>query len=258
MGEIALASPFLTAHWHHMAVLNFRVDPELLQPRVPAGTELDLFEGRALVSVVGFMFSNTRILGVPVPLHREFEEVNLRYYVRRQTKDSVRRGVTFIKEIVPLRAVALTARVVYNENFIRLPMRHTIDLDGVNLCEGGVVEYGWRLGSRWYRLRVKSEGSAFHPPLDSEARFVTDHLYGYTNFDPIGCMEYSVAHPDWRIWRVSDVELITDVTALYGAEFERALQGPPCSAFVCEGSPVSVFSRKYVTARQEHAMAGVG
>ena len=252
-----MPTPFLTAHWHFMAMLNFELDPEILRRRLPAGTELDLHEGKALISVVGFMFSDARIMGMPVPMHREFEEVNLRYYVRRETPDGMRRGVTFIKEIVPRWAVAQTAKLVYNENFVALPMRHEIDADGDKLLDNGVVHYGWRVGPRWYRLRVKTEGKPFIPPAGSEERFVIDHWHAYTAQDQVGCMEFFVEHPPWRIWNVSDALLESEITTLYGAEFKAALQGRPHSAFLCEGSPVTVYRQEYVPVQMAKALVPV-
>ena len=100
------ASPFLTARWVDLAMVNYEVDPALVRALVPAGTELDLWSGRCLVSVVGFQFLETRVLGLALPFHRNFEEVNLRFYVRRTVGDEARRGVVFVKEIVPRRAIA--------------------------------------------------------------------------------------------------------------------------------------------------------
>jgi uncharacterized protein YqjF (DUF2071 family) len=77
------ASPFLTARWIHLTMANYEVDRSLLQGLVPKGTELDLWSGRCFVSVVGFQFLDTRVLGFSVPFHRDFEEVNLRFYGRR-------------------------------------------------------------------------------------------------------------------------------------------------------------------------------
>src|SRR5688572_22928209 len=95
----------------------------MLAALVPHGTALDLWRGRCLVSVVGFRFLDTRVLGVPVPGHRDFDEVNLRFYVRRAHDDgALRRGVTFVREIVPRRAIALVARATYNEPYCTLPM----------------------------------------------------------------------------------------------------------------------------------------
>src|SRR4026208_556537 len=95
------ASPFLTAEWRRLAMLSFEIDPRVLSPLVPAGTELDEWQGRTFASLVGFLFLDTRVFGLAVPFHRNFEEVNLRFYVRRMASDGLRRGVVFVKEIVP-------------------------------------------------------------------------------------------------------------------------------------------------------------
>ena len=106
--------PFLTACWRHLVMLNFTADPALLEPYVPPGTQLDFHDGRTFLSIVGFRFLNTRILGIPIPFHTNFDEVNLRFYVRRETPAGPRRGVVFIREIVPraiLRPHAAAARI---------------------------------------------------------------------------------------------------------------------------------------------------
>ena len=127
-----MSSVFLKADWKHLLMLNYEIDPTILQPHVPVGTELDLFKGRCLVSMVGFMFLNTRLKGVPIPFHRNFEEVNLRFYVKRVEgsgdEQEVKRGVVFIKEIVPKPALSLVARVFYNENYVTHPMEHHLAL----------------------------------------------------------------------------------------------------------------------------------
>src|ERR1700722_15876019 len=93
---------FLSAEWRDLLMLNYEVNPGILQKYVPAGTELDSFQGKTYVSVVGFRFCRTRLLGaIPIPFHTEFEEINLRFYVRRSVGSETRRGVVFIGEIVP-------------------------------------------------------------------------------------------------------------------------------------------------------------
>ena len=129
-------SVFLTADWRDLALVNYECDPEVLSPYVPAGTEIDLWEGRCYVSVVGLRFLRTKLLGVPVPFHRDFPEVNLRFYVRREVEGQARRGVVFIKEIVPRHAVTWVARTIYNENYMSLPMREEITADS--------YRYEWR------------------------------------------------------------------------------------------------------------------
>src|SRR6187455_2734884 len=122
-----MPAKFLTAEWRDLVMLNYEVDPAILLDLVPAGTELDLWQGRTLVSVVDFRFLRTRVLGLAIPWHIDFEEVNLRFYVRREASEGLRRGVVFVKEIVPRRAIAWLARLLYNENYVALPMSHWID-----------------------------------------------------------------------------------------------------------------------------------
>ena len=111
-----MTSVFLTARWQHIVLANYAVDQKILQEYIPSGTELDSLEGETYVSLVGFLFAGTRIMGVSIPFHGLFEEVNLRFYVRRKVEGEWRRGVVFIKELVPKWAVTKVARWVYHEN----------------------------------------------------------------------------------------------------------------------------------------------
>ena len=125
---------FLTAEWRHLAMLNFAVDPKLLEPLIPPGTELDFHDGETFVSVVGFMFLRTRLVGLPIPFHRNFEEVNLRFYVRRRAPEGWRRGVVFVRELVPRRAIAFVARVFYDEPYLGEPVEVDVDRDHMSLA----------------------------------------------------------------------------------------------------------------------------
>ncbi len=219
-------------------MLNHEIDPCVLAPFVPAGTELDLWNGRALVSVVGFLFLNTRIWGMPIPCHRDFEEVNLRMYVRRQAADGWRRGVVFIKEIVPRAAIALAARKLYNEPYIALPMAHQIEIESGLVKSAG---YSWRSAGRQNSLQLTIQGGAqlLHP--GTEAEFITEHYWGYNRQRNGSTLEYRVEHPRWRVYDVSDTKLDCDVAELYGAQFCESLERKPSSAFLAEGSAVTVY-----------------
>ena len=230
---------FLRARWHWLAMMNFEVEPTLLAPHVPRGTELDTWRGAALASVVGFRFLDTRVWGLPIPFHRNFDEVNLRFYVCREVDGELRRGVVFIKEIVPRRAIAWVARTVYGENYVALPMRHQVPTDAPTA--GSVpVCYGWRHEGRWHDMRVQIQGSPKTPADDEEATFITEHYWGYARQRDTSTVEYQVEHPRWRVWDATEARLEADVSTLYGAGFAEALAGPPRSAFVADGSDVVV------------------
>lgn len=234
---------FLSAEWRFLAMLNYAIDPLALQPYLPRGTELDTWQGRHYVSIVGFLFLDTRVRGVPIPFHRDFEEINLRFYVRRKAADGWRRGVVFIKEIVPRWAIATTARVVYNENYVARPMRHRLDRRANAphlLRRDSEVEYGWREHGRWQSIRVTITGDAEPAPSGSEAEFITEHYWGYAAQRDGGCVEYRVEHPSWLVWRCRAASFVCDVATVYGARFAAALEQPPSSTFVAAGSPIVV------------------
>lgn len=220
-------------------MLNFVIDPAILAPLVPPGTEIDFEDGETFVSVVGFFFLDTRLLGFPIPLHRDFEEVNLRFYVRKKSADTWRRGVVFIREFVPKRAIAIVARTFYGEPYLALPMKH--DIEHVDLKVS--VEYSWRRNSRWESLKLSASGEPQNIPAGSHAEFITEHYWGYTKIRA-GCSEYRVEHPRWKIWNAEKFELRADVAALYGEKFAKALSQPPRSAFIADGSPIEVLLRE--------------
>ena len=140
-------------------MLNYEVPPALLLPLVPAGTELDTWGGVTLASVVGFRFLDTRVLGMSIRGHRDFDEVNLRFYVRRYAEDGRwRRAVVFIRELVPRRAIATVARWFYNEPYSAVPMRHELEMAKAGDGEAGRAAYSWRCAGRWHRLEVKTRG----------------------------------------------------------------------------------------------------
>lgn len=226
---------FLTAEWNQLAMFNYAIDPRLLEPLVPRGTGLDTFAGDAYLSLVAFEFNNTRVSGLAVPFHRSFEEVNLRFYVKRGD----RRGVSFIRELVPRRAVAAVARRFFNENYSCVPMSRRIRRETSGDIAG--AEYFWGNGGGRCSMRIEAKGDDFLPAEGSHAQFITEHYWGYAAQKDGGCMEYEVQHPRWRIREASAAEFSGDAARYYGAELGAVLTRPPESAFLIEGSGVIVF-----------------
>ena len=232
--------PFLTARWLDLELLNYEAPASLLLPFVPRGTELDTWNGRTLISVVGFYFADTRLAGLPIPFHRSFEEVNLRFYVKRDGPDgATRRAVVFVRELVPRFAIATVARVFYNEPYSSVPMWRATTLDA---GRGGRVEYGWRYRGQAFRLAAEVSGAAAVLTPGSEAEFITEHYWGYTRQRDGSTLEYQVQHPPWRVWTAARAELAGDCSPLYGAAFGEILSRPAASAFVAAGSAVSVYA----------------
>jgi len=229
---------FLSAEWRNLVMLNYEVEPPILASRVPSGCELDSWQGRYFVSVVGFQFLQTRVLGLAIPFHRNFEEVNLRFYVRHKNEGDWRRGVVFIRELVPKQAIALVANHVYGENYMALPMRHAIEFS--EQTDSNRVSYEWRQNDHWDSISATFSGAPALPSDDAEETFITEHYWGYAQQPGHSAVEYQVEHPRWHVWHADTASLECDVSSLYGPEFRDPLSGSPSTAFVADGSPVVV------------------
>ena len=211
----------------------------MLAKYLPPGVELDFHQGETFLSLVAFLFLHTRILGLAVPRHRDFEEVNLRFYVRRKSADTWRRGVCFIREIVPRHAIAAVAQVFYGEPYLALPMKSKI----VHRDGEVKVEYGWRRGKKWETLAHVGDGQSSQPhSAGSHEEFITEHYWGYTKLRE-ECSEYRVEHPRWKIWPATSAMLKAEVAALYGRSSPQTLSAPPVSKFIAEGSDVQVWRK---------------
>ncbi|RMI02839.1 MAG: DUF2071 domain-containing protein [Calditrichaeota bacterium] len=233
--------PFLTSQWRHIVMLNYEIEPERLQPFLPRDLEIDRKEGKTLLSLVGLMFYDTRLYGFPVPFHRKFPEVNLRFYVRRRVKGKFRRGVVFIKEIVPKAMVSAVARRLYHENYTTLPLTHLPRNKRRRFSPGDPVAYRWLHRGRWNELYIRIGGEAETPPENSETAFVVNHYWGYTRCPDGTTLEYRVEHPPWRIYPVQEWRCRVEGETLYGEAFGEIFSQPPRSVFMAEGSPVKVY-----------------
>jgi uncharacterized protein len=234
---------FLSAEWRDLVLLNYEVDRKLLNDYVPPGTVLDSFAGRTYVSLVGFQFRHTKLFGsLPIPFHGDFDEVNLRFYVRRKEGSEDRRGVVFIAEIVPKRAVAQIARLAYGENYVCFPMKHSVNTNGTTKT----LEYEWRLNGAWCKLYAHASVAPAPAEEGSLEQFITEHYWGYSTQRNGGSLEYHVSHLPWNVWTSTAAGFEGDASGLYGSELGKVLQRRPDSAFIADGSPVTVFRGKKI------------
>src|SRR5262249_54674342 len=228
---------FLTAEWRDVLMLNYEVDPTLLSGLVPSGTELDLWQGKCFINMIGLRFLNMKVLGVPIPFHGDFDEINLRLYVRRREGNELKRGVAFIREIVPRRAVATIARVLYNEQYVTRPTLHRLER-----CNAGMAaHYSWAGPHERGQLSIAVRGDPELPAEGSLEQFIVEHYWGYSAQRNGGCLEYRVQHPPWRVWRAHEARFEGEVVELYGPELAAVLRREPASALLAEGSAIAVF-----------------
>jgi hypothetical protein len=248
--------PLLTAYWSNLLLLNFAVPPDAVAPLAPAGTEPDLHDGLAYISIVGFRFDAARLLGVLIPGHTRFSEINLRYYVRRTVGDETRRGVVFVREIVPRRAVALTANWLYHENYIARPMRSELRMAGAELAPGDTLEYAWQSGcswplrgrprrgqlqSSWNRLAARVAAPLQLPPPGSLEEFFVEHYWGYVQARDGTTREYRVIHAPWRVAPADDITWDCDLAATYDTPLAQYLATPPTTALIAAGSAIRLY-----------------
>lgn len=224
------SSTFITAEWRNIAMCSFEVAPDILHPLVPPGLQLDLWRGKAYVTVVGLCFFIKKILSIPFPAIPSFEQINLRFYVRSAQVDNTHAGVVFIKEIVPKPLVAITARLLFNQNYVSRPMSHK---------EGAVTEYSWQEGKQWQRMSVRGAEDFETPAKHSLEEFIVERYYGFV------CKEdnvkgFQVAHPPWNIRMATEAFLECNVAEIYGPQFEQYMQTEPASAFLAEGGTAGI------------------
>jgi uncharacterized protein len=229
---------FLSARWEYLAMFNYAVDPQILQKHVPPGTEIDYFNGKALVSIVGFLFNDTKVLGIRWPFHVNFEEANLRYYIKRFDGSQWRRGVGFVSEIVPKPLVAGLANLLYNEHYSTAKMGHRIIEKSDNLF----VEYSWKKGNQFRNvLQINALLELKDIEEGSEAEFIFEHYFGYNQLSSTKTIEYAVNHPRWEIYPVTSFSIDCDIENLYGKEFVPYIfNKQPDSVFLARGSSVTV------------------
>lgn len=233
---------FLDAAWRKLILANYAVDPALLEKYLPAKTELDLWNGSCYVSLVGFYFQNTKMLGMKIPFHVNFEEVNLRFYVRHFDGKIWKRGVVFIREIVPKPAISIVANTVYKEHYVSRPMKHLWQEES----DHRKVEYQWKLKGNWQKIAVQASLNQREIELESEAEFITEHYWGYSRHGANKTIEYEVTHPRWMQYDVLEYTIDVDFGLNYGPEFSFLNHQIPNSVMLAEGSPITVESKKVI------------
>ena len=232
---------FLTAEWRKLAIANYAIDGNLLQPFLPAHTELDSWKGKHYVSLVGFMFLNTKLKSLKIPFHSNFEEVNLRFYVKHTNSDIRKRGVTFIKEFVPKPALSFIANTVYKENYETVPMQHCWQEHKHSID----VAYKWKKKD-WHSFSIKAENMERSIEEGSEEEFITEHYWGYTRINASVTAEYGVEHPRWKMYSVIDYAISVDFARCYGDVFSFLSDEKPASVMLAEGSDIIVKSGRQI------------
>ena len=231
-----MTGTFLSARWENLIMANYAVNPEVLEPYLPDGVELDFYNNKTYVSLVGFMFKKTSLFNIPIPFLGTFEEINLRFYVKRVEGDTIKRGVVFINETVPYKAVAWLANKLYKEHYIAIPTKNEIAI--TNLSKN--IKYQWKINKKWNHIAVNTATEMEQMLPGSFEEFIFEHYYGYTKISSQVSQEYKVNHPRWLVNKVMDYSIHCDFKSMYGDDFSFLKNHQPNSVIVAEGSPVTV------------------
>ncbi|MFZ4106740.1 YqjF family protein [Flavobacterium sp.] len=234
---------FLTAEWNDLAIVNYEIDAKIVENYVPIGTELDLWNNKCYISLIGFMFEEVKILGLKIPLHTNFEEVNLRFYVKRLENGIWKRGVVFIKEIVPKRAISIVANTLYKEHYQTLKMRNSRIENGTSK----IFKYEWRKNKKWNSMQMITAKNTIPIDLNSEAEFITEHYFGYTKYNNNKTIEYNVTHPRWEQLEVLDYNIDVNFENIYGSEFCFLQNLKPTSVMLAKGSKITIENKKIIS-----------
>ena len=234
-----MKSVFLTAQWNDLIMANYIIDPSILLPYLPNKTELDVYNGNVYVSLIGFMFVNTKLLGIKIPFHANFEEVNLRFYVRHNDNGVWKRGAVFIKEIVPKPMISFVANALYNEKYSTMRMKN-YRLENDDAISFG---YKWKHKNKWNSVEATTSKSTVAMQPGSEEEFIAEHYWGYSQYNKTTTFEYAVKHPSWEVYPVKSYKIDCDFKALYGEQFAMLETAVPNSVFVAKGSPISILHK---------------
>jgi uncharacterized protein YqjF (DUF2071 family) len=231
---------FLKAKWENIIMANYQIEPKLLLPFLPKGVSLDLYQGKAYVSLVGFMFKNTKLFDVPIPFFGTFEEINLRFYVVRKEGDELKRGVVFINETIPCRLVAWIANKLYKEHYTVVPTKHQL----IKTSESNHIQFEWLLQKKWNSIAVDFDSKTESMKTDSLEKFIYEHYYGYTKINEHQTEEYQLRHPSWKTHKINDYNIDCDFEAMYGKSFSILNQTKPTAVFIAKGSDVAIYWKR--------------
>ena len=230
-----MADVFLKANWENLIMANYEVAPSILNPYLPKGVELDFYKSKTYVSLVGFMFKKTSLFGVPIPFFGSFEEINLRFYVKKTEGKKIKKGVVFINETVPYKIVALLANKLYKEHYISIPTKSSI-----NISEHKHINYEWRISNKWNSITVKSDLDKYKIEPSSIEEFIFERYFGFTKLSPLITQEYRIQHPKWMTNTILNSTIDCDFASMYGTAFSSLSNQVPSSIIMAEGSQVRV------------------
>jgi hypothetical protein len=223
----------MTASWKRLINMTYAVSPELLLPHVPAGVTLDCIDGKAFVGLVPFSFENVTMNRLRIPFHQSFPEINLRFYVKHR----LGRGVVFLRECAPKRAVVWLARKKYNEPYCCKKMK-----EKVRMFTDGTFSVAHSLWSNGIKntVEVTARTTPVFPDKNSSAHYFKELELGFGIAHNKQTMLYRIHHPEWEVFPVVSYALNMNFGAVFGEKWAFLSAEKPLDVSLVKGSAVTV------------------
>ena len=202
--------PVMVQQWVDVVFVHWPLPPDRVQRLLPAGVEVDTFEGRAWVGLVPFRMEGLGFPGLsPLPVVGTFPEVNVRTYVR----SGARRGVWFFSLDVDRFLPALVARAAYGLPYCRGRASHERSGDHVTSS----VRRTWPATpgpEPTATIEVRTADPL--PDVAGLESFLTSR-WGLISSSPRGTLRWApVEHPRWPLFDAQLVHLEESLTAAAG------------------------------------------
>jgi hypothetical protein len=203
--EERVDNPVTYQRWGSLTFLHWRFDPGVIQRRLPAGFQVDTFDGAAWVSMTPF-FMTFRVSGLPpIPGMRAFPETNVRTYVRGPGGED---GIWFFSLEASSLPLVLSARTLYG-----VPYRWA----AMSVDVGTTVRYQSRrrLGPpAGHDITIRPGDRCGGTDLD---HWLSGRWRGWTRVAGQAC-SVPAAHPPWQLCEASVVHLEESLLRVNGLD----------------------------------------
>ena len=188
------SSPWvMTQTWHDLLFAHWPVDGSVLSRRIPAGFELDEFDGQSWVGVVPFHMSHVLPRGVPsLPWLSAFPELNVRTYVRVGGVP----GVYFFSLDAANSIAVAAARTMFHLPYFFAEMT-VRERDGwIEYASGRQAAIG---GAAKFVARYRPTSAARDPKPGTLEYFLTERYCLFTMDSSLRACRVDIHHPPWPL-----------------------------------------------------------
>jgi len=219
---------FMKGNWEHLVIQTFTCNPEILKEYLPNDIELDLYQGKALFSMVAFTFSKVSFFGIKVPFHQEFGEINFRFYARSKIDNT--KGVVFIREFAPKPLIAFVANTIYNEPFYYKNIKKNI----LQSATQKKVTYKFNKNNE---ISVQAHSHSKPTQKNSLQEFIVDRYIAFVKGRNNTTYQYKINHRPWQLHQIKKCKITIKVLELLPEVFKNSEH---ITTYFVDGSAVTI------------------